>query len=101
MKLHANAQTCPHCRTLIVESVINDRRSVSEVAASFRVSAVTVHKWLRRYRAEGRRGCGTGPPVHIKVLAGFFCLGRSSMTQLWRFCTRRQVLADSTERLGE
>lgn len=56
MKLHANAQTCPHCRTLIVESVIHDRRSASEVAASFRVSAVTVHKWLRRYRVEGSAG---------------------------------------------
>jgi transposase len=56
MKLHANARTCPHCRSVIVMRVLEYRQSPSKVAADFRVSHRTVHKWIRRYKAEGTNG---------------------------------------------
>lgn len=56
MKVHGNAQTCPHCRLLIVDRVLDDKVSPSKVAEDFRVSSATVHKWLRRFRAEGPGG---------------------------------------------
>lgn len=51
MKLHANAQTCPHCRALIVSRVLDDHVPPATVALDFRVSTRTVHKWVRRFRA--------------------------------------------------
>ena len=56
MRLHSNARTCPHCRSLIVTRVLEDRQSPSKVATDFRVSHRTVHKWIRRYQAEGMDG---------------------------------------------
>ena len=55
MKLHSNAQTCPHCRSLIVSRVMDGQMAAS-VARDFRVSAKTVFKWLARFRAEGSAG---------------------------------------------
>ena len=40
MKLHANAQTCPHCRLLIVSRVMDGQMPAS-VAQDFRVSIKT------------------------------------------------------------
>jgi transposase InsO family protein len=56
MRLHPNAKTTPASRCLLVRRVLHERWSVSETARAFGVSARTVYKWLRRYRAEGRRG---------------------------------------------
>jgi transposase len=55
MKLHTNAQTCPHCRLLIVSRVM-DGQMPAAVARDFRVSTKTVFKWLARFRAEGSIG---------------------------------------------
>jgi transposase len=55
MKLHANAHTCPHCRSLIVSRVIGGQMPAS-VARDFRVSTRTVFKWVARFRAEGAVG---------------------------------------------
>ena len=55
MKLHANAQTCPHCRSLMVSKVMDGQMAAS-VARDFRVSPKTVFKWLARFRAEGSIG---------------------------------------------
>src|SRR5262245_30198198 len=55
MKLHANAQTCPHCRSLIVSRVLAGQEAAS-VARDFRVSTKTVLKWIARFRAEGPGG---------------------------------------------
>ena len=55
MKLHANAQTCPHCRFLIVKRVNGGQRAKS-VADDFEVDLKTVFKWLRRFREEGLDG---------------------------------------------
>ena len=43
MKLHANAQTCPHCRFLIVNRIMEGQRAQS-VAVDFQVDVKTVFK---------------------------------------------------------
>jgi transposase len=43
-------------RYLAVLAVISEGRSVSEVAAAWRVSRQTMHAWLARYEAEGLEG---------------------------------------------
>ncbi|WP_168195454.1 IS630 family transposase [Bradyrhizobium sp. NAS80.1] len=55
MKLHANAQTCPHCRSLIVSRVLSGLPAAS-VARDFQVSLKTVLKWTARFRTQGRAG---------------------------------------------
>ncbi|MBR0773835.1 IS630 family transposase [Bradyrhizobium diazoefficiens] len=55
MKLHKNAQTCPHCRFLIVSKVISGQKPAS-VARDFQLSIKTVIKWASRFRAEGVSG---------------------------------------------
>jgi transposase len=55
MKLHANAQTCPHCRLLIVSRVMDGQMPAS-VAQDFQVSIKTVFKWVARFRADGAAG---------------------------------------------
>jgi transposase len=66
MKLHTNAQTCPHCRALIVSKVMGGQPAAS-VARDFQVSPKTVHKWIARFRAQGRAGLDdrTSRPHHI------------------------------------
>ena len=56
MKLHANARTCFHCRSLIVSRVIDKRQGPTLVADEFRVTPKTVHKWVRRFRTRGLDG---------------------------------------------
>lgn len=56
MKMHANAQTCTHCRALIVSRVLDDHTPPSRVSIDFRVSAATVHKWIRRFKRDGASG---------------------------------------------
>src|ERR1700730_450808 len=60
MKLHANARTCFHCRSLIVSRVIDKREAPSAVADEFRVTPRTVHKWVRRFRTSGFEGLHDG-----------------------------------------
>ena len=55
MKLHANAQTCPNCRSLIVSRVLSGCPAAS-VAREFQVTSKTVLKWTARFRAHGRAG---------------------------------------------
>ena len=55
MKRHANAQTCPGCRLLIVSKVM-DGQNHAIVAREFRVSVKTVFKWVSRFRSEGLVG---------------------------------------------
>src|SRR3989442_7163002 len=56
MKLHANARTCPHCRSLIVSRVPDAGQTAGGVATDFRVTERTVRKWVRRFRAAGAAG---------------------------------------------
>jgi transposase len=67
MEFHANARTCFHCRSLIVSRVIDKREMPSFVAAEFRVTARTVHKWVRRFRTSGFEGLRdrSSRPHHI------------------------------------
>ena len=55
MKLHTNAQTCPHCRFLIVNRILEGQGAQS-VAVDFQVSVKTAIKWVRRFRQEGLDG---------------------------------------------
>jgi transposase len=66
-KLHANARTCPHCRSLIVRSVTEDHQTHCEVARAFRVSERTVRKWVDRFSVAGASGLTdrTCRPHHI------------------------------------
>jgi len=56
MKLHANARTCSHCRSLILSRVTDDGHTPRAVATAFRVTERTVRKWLSRFQAEGAAG---------------------------------------------
>ena len=53
MNIHKNARTCPRSRALMVSRVLEEKRPVSEVAASMGVSRRTVYKWVQRYCAGG------------------------------------------------
>jgi transposase len=55
-KLHANARTCSHCRSLIVSRVTDDHQTPAAVATAFRVTERTVRKWVTRFRAAGPGG---------------------------------------------
>ena len=52
---HANARTTVYARRLIVDRVLAGHRP-GEVAKQLGVSRQTVHKWVRRWRAEGLAG---------------------------------------------
>jgi transposase len=56
MKLHANARTCSHCRSVIVSRITDDGHTSRAVATAFRVTERTVRKWLSRFQAEGAAG---------------------------------------------
>ena len=69
MKLHPNARTTPHTRSLIVSRVLDEGWTVSETAEAAGVSIRTVYKWLRRFKLEGLRGlldrpCAPGRSPH-------------------------------------
>jgi hypothetical protein len=68
-KLHRNARTCPHCRSLIVRRVTDGGQKPTTVARDFMVTERTVSKWLKRFRAEGARGLEdrTSRPNHIPL----------------------------------
>ncbi len=56
MKLHANAKTTPHCRSLIVDRVLTLGWTAPEAAEAAGISVRTVFKWLARFRQEGLAG---------------------------------------------
>lgn len=56
MRLHRNARTCPHCRSLIVKRVTDAGQLPRAVALEFEVTERTVRKWLKRFRIEGAAG---------------------------------------------
>ena len=64
MKLHGNAMTCPHSRSLIVRRVGEEGWSLAQAAAAAGVSECMVAKWLARWRAEGKRGDSRTAPRH-------------------------------------
>ena len=56
MKLHGNARTCLHSRSLIVQRVLEQGWTVAAAAEAAGVSERTAAKWLARYRTEGGAG---------------------------------------------
>jgi transposase InsO family protein len=53
---HARAKLTPQGRLLLVTRVLEEGWSVTMAAEAQGCSAATGHKWLRRFRAEGRAG---------------------------------------------
>jgi len=56
MNSHKNARTTVHTRLVLVQRVSELGQSPCRVAEDLGVSVRTVHKWLSRYRSEGRAG---------------------------------------------
>ena len=56
MKLHGNARTCLHSRSLLAERVLEEGWTLTQAAEAAGVSVRTVSKWLRRFRLEGAAG---------------------------------------------
>jgi transposase InsO family protein len=56
MKLHANAALSLNRRRLLVQRVVEEDWSLTEVAEAAEVSEPTARKWVARYRAEGQGG---------------------------------------------
>ena len=56
MKLHGNARTCLHSRSLIVRRVLEEGWTLAAAAEAAGVSVRTVSKWLARFRTQGGDG---------------------------------------------
>ena len=56
MDYHQNARLTVYLREQLARSVVEEKSSLKLAAASFKVSAKTAAKWVRRYRAEGVAG---------------------------------------------
>ena len=56
MKLHGNARTCLHSRSLLVRRVLEEGWTLMAAAEAVGVSVRTVSKWLARFRADGAEG---------------------------------------------
>jgi transposase len=56
MNLHANAQTCPNSRSLLVRRIEDEGWSLTKAAEAAGVSERTARKWLARWRSEGAAG---------------------------------------------
>lgn len=56
MRLHPNAKLTPAGREALVRQVLEQGRSVRELAAGAQVSRQTLYKWIHRFRSEGVDG---------------------------------------------
>jgi transposase InsO family protein len=67
MKLHGNAETCPHSRRLAVERVEEQGWTLAAAAEAAGVSVRTISKWLRRFRCEGELGLADRSSAPVSV----------------------------------
>ena len=56
MDYHQNARLTIHSREQLVRSVLDEGWTLRLAAVSFRVSAKTAAKWVRRYQFQGLSG---------------------------------------------
>ncbi len=56
MDYHQNARLTVYLRERLARSVVEEKSTLKLAAVSFKVSAKTAAKWVRRYRAEGVAG---------------------------------------------
>jgi transposase InsO family protein len=56
MDLHANAALSLKKRELLAQRVVEERWTLTQAAAAAEVSVRCAHKWVGRYRSEGRLG---------------------------------------------
>jgi transposase len=64
MDMHENARLTPRGREAMVRAVVDGGLPQAEAARRFNISAKTVGKWVRRFRAEGLAGlrdCSSRP----------------------------------------
>ena len=55
MRIHANAKLVPSMRLLLVRRVLEERWTISEVAAAFGISERTAYRWLARWKGGDRQ----------------------------------------------
>ncbi|TWI60257.1 transposase IS481 family protein [Bradyrhizobium huanghuaihaiense] len=69
MDTHKNAPLTPKGREAMVRSVIEGGLTKAAVALQFNVSAKTVAKWVKRFRAEGVNGLRdrSSRPIHCRT----------------------------------
>jgi len=81
MRLHGNARTCLHSRSLIVGRVLEQGWTLAQAAEAAGVSVRTVSKWVGRFRAEGADG------LHDRSSAPLLSrIGRPSSGSNWSRC---------------
>jgi len=56
MNVHKNARLTPRSRAELVRRVLEESQAPKAVATAFGVDPKTVHKWIRRFEAEGPSG---------------------------------------------
>ena len=56
MNIHKNARLTPRSRADLVRRVLDEGQAPKAVATAFGVSAKTVGKWVKRFKAEGPQG---------------------------------------------
>jgi transposase InsO family protein len=98
VKLHRNAKTTPHMRALLTHRTRRLGWSVGAAAAAAGISVRSAHKWLARYRAEGRRGLldrssaphhrphQTSDPMRARIIAA-----RYQRKTAWAIAVQLQV----------
>jgi transposase len=59
LTLHTRELSVAGQRYQALQAVIGEGRTITEVAAQWRVSRQTVHAWLARYQIEGLEGLRT------------------------------------------
>jgi transposase InsO family protein len=67
MKLHGNARTCLHSRSLLVRRVVEEGWTLTQAAEAAGVSVRTVSKWLARFRVEGCAGLADRSSAPVRV----------------------------------
>jgi hypothetical protein len=101
MKLHGNARTCFHCRSLIVNRVINDNQTPASVAGDFQVAPRTVHKWVRRFQACGFDGLRDRSSWPHRIARRYLrSQAKNCTTQFFQCSIRHPARVESTERRG-
>jgi len=66
MATHKLARTTRVTRAEMVRNVVRGKMSVRAAADRFRVCRATVRKWVKRYRAEGRKGLETRTSAPVR-----------------------------------
>ncbi|WP_280983329.1 MULTISPECIES: leucine zipper domain-containing protein [unclassified Bradyrhizobium] len=67
MNIHKNAPLTPKGREAMVRSVIEGGLTKAAAALQFNVTAKTVAKWVKRFRASAPTGCTASAAPAVKA----------------------------------